>query len=59
LFDFYWHRHQWGDNYIKNLETLKLRFDKDLPVHGKILPYDEEVAIIRKYDQTSRTDYTP
>jgi len=59
LFDFYWHRHLWGDNYIKNLETLKLHFDKDLPVHGKILTYDEEVAIIKKFDQTGRTDYTP
>ncbi|MEQ1948971.1 MAG: MBL fold metallo-hydrolase [Bryobacteraceae bacterium] len=59
LFDFFWHRHLWGDNYIKNLENLKLRFEKDIPVHGKILTYDEEVAVIRKFDTTGRTDYTP
>ena len=59
LFDFFWHRHLWGDNYIKNLETLKLHFDKDVPVHGKILTYDEEVAVIKKFDKTGRTDYTP
>lgn len=59
LFDAFWHRHLWGDNYIKNLEDLKLHFDKDVPVHGKIMTYDEEVAIIRKFDRTGRTDYTP
>ncbi|MEQ1884410.1 MAG: MBL fold metallo-hydrolase [Bryobacteraceae bacterium] len=59
LFDFFWHRHLWGDNYIRNLETLKLHFNRDIPVHGKILTYDEEVAVIRKFDKTGRTDYTP
>jgi hypothetical protein len=42
LFDAYWYRHPWADNYFQNLERLHLRFAKDLPVHGKIMTYKEE-----------------
>lgn len=49
LFDAYWHRHLWADNYFDNLERLHLHFDKDLPVHGKIMSYDEELAVVKAY----------
>ena len=52
LFDAYWHRHLWADNYFENLERLHLHFDKDLPVHGKILSYDEEYAIVQAYKRS-------
>ena len=52
LFDAYWHRHLWADNYFENLERLHLHFDKDLPVHGKILSYDEELAIVQAYKKS-------
>ena len=52
MFDAYWHRHLWADNYFANLERLHLRFDKDLPVHGKILTYDEERQIVADYQKS-------
>jgi hypothetical protein len=52
LFDAYWHRHLWADNYFENLERLHLHFDKDLPVHGKVLSYDEELAIVKAYQKS-------
>ena len=52
LFDAYWYRHLWADNYFANLERLHLHFDKDLPVHGKILTYDEELAIVKAYKKS-------
>jgi hypothetical protein len=49
LFDAYWYRHLWADNYFQNLERLHLRFDKDLPVHGRIMTYEEERKIVDAY----------
>ena len=51
LFDAYLHRHLWADNYFENLERLHLHFDKDLPVHGKIVSFDEEHAIVKAYQK--------
>ncbi len=31
MFDAYWYRYLWTDNYFENLERLHLHFDKDLP----------------------------
>jgi len=52
LFDAYWYRHLWADNYFQNLERLHLRFDNDLPVHGKIMTYDEERKIVDAYNKS-------
>ncbi len=52
LFDAYWYRHLWADSYFANLERLHLDFDKDLPVHGKILSYAEERAIVQSYQKS-------
>lgn len=52
LFDAYWHRHLWAGNYFQNLERLHLHFVKDLPVHGKILSYEEEFAIVQAYKKS-------
>jgi len=52
LFDAYWYRHLWADNYFENLDRLHLHFAKDLPVHGKILSYEEERAIAQSYKKS-------
>jgi hypothetical protein len=52
LFDAYWYRHPWADNYFQNLERLHLRFAKDLPVHGKIMTYDEERNVAEAYKRS-------
>lgn len=52
LFDAYWHRHLWADNYFANLQRLHLHFEKDLPVHGKIMTYDEELAVVKAYNKS-------
>lgn len=57
MFDAYWYSFLWADNYFANLDRLHLHFDKDLPVHGKIMTYDEELAVVRAY-QKSPDAYT-
>ena len=57
MFDAYWYRFLWTDNYFANLDRLHLHFDKDLPVHGRIMTYDEEYAIVQKYKK-SPEDYS-
>jgi ribonuclease BN (tRNA processing enzyme) len=52
LFDAYWYRHLWADNYFQNLERLHLRFEKDLPVHGRIMTYDEERDLVEAYKRS-------
>jgi ribonuclease BN (tRNA processing enzyme) len=52
MFDAYWHRHLWAENYFQNLERLHLHFDKDLPVHGRIMTYDEERKIVEAYKKS-------
>lgn len=52
MFDAYWYRYLWTDNYFENLDRLKLHFDKDLPVHGRIMIYDEERAIVDAYKKS-------
>jgi len=53
MFDAYWYRYLWTDNYFQNLERLHLHFDKDLPVHGRIMSYDEERKIVDAYKKSS------
>ncbi len=52
MFDAYWYRYLWTDNYFENLERLHLHFDKDLPVHGRIMTYDEERKIVDAYKKS-------
>jgi len=52
LFDAYWYRHIWADNYFANLDRLHLHFEKDLPVHGKIMSYEEELAVVKAYQKS-------
>ena len=48
LFDAGWYYFLWTDNYFANLQRLGLRFDRDLPVHGRIMGYDDEMRIVEE-----------
>ena len=48
MYDAFWIRHLWADNYDYNLKLRKIEFDKDAPVHGKIQTRAEEIATIRE-----------
>jgi len=48
LFDAGWYYFLWTDNYFANLQRLGLRFDRDLPVHGRILGHDDEMRIVEE-----------
>ena len=52
MFDAYWFRYLWTANYFENLERLHLHFDKDLPVHGRIMGYDEERKMADAYKKS-------
>lgn len=46
LYDAFWLRHLWADNYDMNLKMRHIQFAKDAPVHGKIQTRAEELATI-------------
>jgi len=48
MYDAFWYRHLWADNYEYNLKLRKIEFDKDAPVHGKIQTRAEEIATIKE-----------
>jgi hypothetical protein len=48
LFDANWYYFLWSDNYFANLKRLGLHFDRDLPVHGSIMTYEEERRVVEE-----------
>jgi hypothetical protein len=48
LFDANWYYFLWSDNYFANLKRLGLHFDRDLPVHGSIMGYDDEKRVVEE-----------
>lgn len=48
LFDAGWYYFLWSDNYFANLKRLGLHFDRDLPVHGSIMGYEDEKRIVEE-----------
>ena len=48
MYDAFWYRHVWAENYDYNLKLRKIEFDKDAPVHGKIQTRAEEIATIKE-----------
>ncbi len=46
LYDAFWQRHLWADNYAQNLAIRRIDFAKDAPVHGKIQTRAEELQTI-------------
>jgi glyoxylase-like metal-dependent hydrolase (beta-lactamase superfamily II) len=41
LFDASWEIYWWGSSYADNVRHRKLQVDRDVPVHGRVLPYAE------------------
>jgi glyoxylase-like metal-dependent hydrolase (beta-lactamase superfamily II) len=41
LFDVNWEVYWWGSSYLDNVTHRKLQVDRDVPVHGRILPFAE------------------
>jgi glyoxylase-like metal-dependent hydrolase (beta-lactamase superfamily II) len=48
LFDAGWEIYWWGSSYIDNVNHRKLQVDRDVPVHGRILPFTEVQQAIAK-----------
>jgi len=41
LFDVNWEVYWWGSSYADNVRYRKLDVDRDVPVHGRMLPFAE------------------
>jgi glyoxylase-like metal-dependent hydrolase (beta-lactamase superfamily II) len=48
LFDVSWEIYWWGSSYMDNVRFRNLQVDRDVPVHGRILPIAEVQAAIAK-----------
>lgn len=53
LYDAFWYRHLWADNYAKNLALRKIDFAQDAPVHGKIQTRVEELQTIEATNKSA------
>jgi len=51
LMDMTWVRHPWAENYRQNLAMRKIHFAKDIPVHGRIATFDEEMAALAEMEK--------
>lgn len=41
LFDFNWDAYWWGSSYMDNVRYRKIEVERDVPVHGRVLPLAE------------------
>jgi glyoxylase-like metal-dependent hydrolase (beta-lactamase superfamily II) len=48
LFDASWEVYWWGSSYMDNVRYRNLQVDRDVPVHGKVLPFAEVQPLIDK-----------
>jgi glyoxylase-like metal-dependent hydrolase (beta-lactamase superfamily II) len=54
LIDMGWTQHPWAENYRKNLALRKIHFSKDIPVHGRIATFDEEMAALAEMEKRTK-----
>ena len=54
LIDMGWIQHPWADNYRKNLAMRNIRFTKDIPVHGRVASFDEEMAALAEMEKKTK-----
>jgi glyoxylase-like metal-dependent hydrolase (beta-lactamase superfamily II) len=54
LIDMTWIRHPWAENYRQNLAMRNIHFTKDLPVHGRIATFDEEMAALKEMEERTK-----
>lgn len=48
LFDVGWVAYWWGTSYIDNVRYRKIEVERDVPVHGRVLPFAEVQQLIEK-----------
>jgi len=54
LIDMGWIQHPWAENYRQNLAMRKIHFAKDIPVHGRIATFDEEMAALAEMEKRNK-----
>lgn len=54
LIDMGWIAHPWADNYRKNLAMRGIHFARDIPVHGRIATFDEEMAALAQMEKATK-----
>jgi glyoxylase-like metal-dependent hydrolase (beta-lactamase superfamily II) len=54
LFDYTWQNYPWTTNYADNVRLRKLDVDKDVPVHGVVMPWKEVEEQIEMKTETTR-----
>ncbi len=54
LMDMTWVQHPWAENYRKNLALRGIHFTKDIPVHGRIATFDEEMAALAEMEKRTK-----
>src|SRR3984885_4611370 len=54
LIDMGWVQHPWAENYRQNLGLRKIHFAKDIPVHGRIATFDEEMAALAEMEKRNK-----
>ncbi|MGA2878521.1 MAG: MBL fold metallo-hydrolase [Bryobacteraceae bacterium] len=54
LIDMGWTQHPWAENYRQNLAMRKIHFAKDIPVHGRIATFDEEMAALAEMEKHNK-----
>jgi glyoxylase-like metal-dependent hydrolase (beta-lactamase superfamily II) len=54
LIDMGWVQHPWAENYRQNLAMRHIHFAKDIPVHGRIATFDEEMAALAEMEKRNR-----
>ena len=54
LFDYTWQNYPWTTNYADNVRLRKLDVDKDVPVHGVVMPWKDVEQQIEMKTETTR-----
>jgi len=54
LFDYTWQNYPWTTNYADNVRLRKLDVEKDVPVHGVVMPWKEVERQIEMKTETTR-----
>jgi glyoxylase-like metal-dependent hydrolase (beta-lactamase superfamily II) len=54
LIDMGWVQHPWAENYRQNLAMRNIHFAKDIPVHGRIATFDEEMAALAEMEKRNK-----
>jgi glyoxylase-like metal-dependent hydrolase (beta-lactamase superfamily II) len=54
LFDYTWQNYPWTSNYDDNVKLRKLDVDKDVPVHGVVMPWKEVLQNIEMKVEVTR-----